>query len=335
MANDVFDRYQRCYPLIQSAFDTVIAPVNADCCLISSLTTEAKQAEITRPDKTGSLDRIMAQAGRRIGSFTASLSMAGNGTAGTAPDCKNFLQGIFGAAGVVVASTSVTWSLADALYYLAIYNYVTNLANATSMVAFNSLVQKMEATFGGDVPMLTFSGESGWVYDNDQAADGTTPAAAKGSLATWPAEPSSPVVNGTHPPGFKVNATIDGNAFTNILSGKVALSVMRELLKIGNAEFPGAGAVGDRDVVLDWSMADNDSAALRTLKQKAVSRTPVSAVFTVGSVAGNRWVHTVNNFIVPKPTYGTNGTRRTVNFSGAVAYPSAINARDQYTLAIN
>jgi hypothetical protein len=46
-------------------------------------------------------------------------------------------------------------------------------------------------------------------------------------------------------------------------------------------------------------------------------------------------VHTLNNIIVPKPTYGTSGTRRTVNFSGARAYPSAINAKDQYTLAIN
>jgi hypothetical protein len=333
---DVFDRNQRCYPLIQSAFDTVIAPTNSDCCLITDLKTEAKVAEIARPDKTGSLDQIMAQAGRRIASFTASMSAAGNGTAGTPPDCKNFLQGMFGGAGAVVAATSVTWSLADVLVYLAIWNYSTGSGNATSMVAFNSLVQKMEATFGGDTPMFTFSGESGWVGDNDQFADGTnTPAAAKGGLVAWPSEPTTPVVSGVPPQGFKVTATIDGNAYTNILSGKVALDVMRELLKNGNSEFPGAGAPGDRKVAIDWSMADNDSANLRSLKQKAFSRTPVNAVFTVGSLAGNRWVHTCNNIIVPKPTYGTSGTRRTVNFAGAIAYPSAITLRDQYTLAVN
>jgi hypothetical protein len=338
---DVFDRNQRCYPQVQSAFDAIpntggAATVgNSDCCLITALTMDAKQAEIARPDKTGSLDQIVAQAGRRIASFSASMSAAGNGAAGTAPDCKNFLQGIFGAAGVVVASTSVTWSLADTLYYLAIWNFMTALANATSMVAFNALVQKMEATFGGDTPLLTFSGEAGWVLDNDQYADGSTPAAAKGGLTAWPSEPSAPVVNGTPPAGFKVTATIDGNAYTNILSGKVALDVMRELLKTGNTEFPGAGAPGDRKVTLDFSMADNDSANLRGLKQKAFTRTPVNAVFTVGTIAGNRWVHTLNNIIVPKPTYGTSGTRRTVNFAGAVAYPSAITAKDQYTLAIN
>jgi hypothetical protein len=332
---DVFDRNQRCYPLIQSAFDTVTAPTNADCCLITSLTTGAQQAEIARPDKTGTLDELVGQGGRRIASFAAAMSAAGNGTAGVAPDCKNFLQGIFGAAGVVVAATSVTWSLADALFYLAVWNFTTSPANATSMVAFNSLVQKFEAAFGGDVPTFSFSGESGWTLDSDQFADGTTPAAAKGGLGAFPAEPSTPVVNGIAPQGFKLTAVIDGNAYTNVLSGKVALDVMRELLKVGNSEFPGAGAPGDRKVSLDWSMVDSDSASLRTLKQKAYTRTPVNATFKVGSIPGNRWVHTVNNIIVPKPTYGTNGTRRTVNFSGARAYPSAITVKDQYTLAIN
>ena len=339
--SDVFARKQRCYPQLQSTFDVIpnsggTATVgNSDCCLITDLKTEPKQAEIQRPDKTGSVDRIIAQAGRRIASLTASMSAAGNGTAGTPPDCKNFLQAIFGSAGVVASSTSVTWSLADTLYYLAVWNFMTGVANATQMVAFNTLIQKMEATFGGDVPLLTFSGEAGWVYDNDQAADSGTSSSAKGGLSAFPAEPSAPVVNGTHPPGFKVTATIDSNAYTNILSGKVALDVMRELLKIGNTEFAGAGALGDRTVSLDWSMADNDSANLRSLKQKAISRTPVNAVFTVGTIAGNRWVHTLSNIIVPKPTYGESGTRRTVSFSGAIAYPSAIGLADQYTLAIN
>jgi hypothetical protein len=338
---DVFARSQRCYPQIQSAFDSIpntggtATVANSDCCLVTTLTTEASQAEIVRPDKTGSLDEIVAQAGRRIGKFSAGMSAAGNGGAGVAPDCKNFLQGIIGAAGTIAAGVSVTYSLADALFYLAIYNFMSGIGNATQMCAFNALIQKMEATFGGDVPMLTFSGECSWTGDNDQAADSThTPAESLGGLTTWPAEPSAPVVNGTFPPGFKVTAVIDGNSYTNILSGKVALDVMRELLKDGNTEFPGAGVPGPRTVLLDWTMADNDSSSLRGLKQKAFSRTPVNAVFTVGTVAGNRWVHTANNIIVPKPVYADQGIRRVVSFTGAHAYPSAITARDHYTLGI-
>ncbi len=336
--SDVFVRNQQCFPQLQSAFDAIpnttgTATVsNSDCCLITSLTTEAKVNEIERPDLTGSLDRIVAQGGRRIASWAASMSAAPNGAAGTAPDCKNFLQGIFGAAGTVVASTSVTYSLADALFYLAIWDFMNLVPNATQKCCFNSLVQKFEAAFGGDVPTFSFSGEGSWVYDNDQAADGTTPTAAKGGLTAWPSVPSSPVVNGTFPQGFKVTATIDSNAYTNIVSGKVALSVMRELLKTGNTEFATAGVPGDRLVNLDWSMADNDSANLRTLKQKAFTRTPVNATFVIGTVAGNIWTHQLNNIIVPKPTYSAQGTRRVVNFSGAVAYPSSISAKDQYTL---
>jgi hypothetical protein len=337
---DVFARTQRCYPQLQPVYDTIPntggTPTvgNSDCCLIRSLTTDPKVAEIKRTDKTGSLNSILAQAGRRISSFSAVLTAAGNGTAGVAPDCKNFLQGIFGAAGVIVAATSVTWTLADVLNYLAIWNFSAP-ANSTQMVAFNALVQKFEAAFGGDEPTFTVSGENGWTLDSDQYADAGTPVTAKGALTTFAAQPSAPVVNGIAPPGFKVSAVIDGNAYTNITSGKIALSVMWELLKTGNTEFPGAGALGDRNVLTDWSMADNDSANLRSLKQKAFSRTPVNAVFTVGTIPGNRWVHTVNNIIVPKPTYSDSGTRRQVNFASAEAYPSSITANDHYTLAIN
>jgi hypothetical protein len=332
---DVFSRYERCYPLIQSAYDTIPSPTNSDCCLVTDCTAEAKQNEIERSDKTGTLDRMPAQGGRRVGSVSVAMTAAGNGTAGTAPDCKNLITAAMGAAPTIVASTSVTWALGDALSYMAIWKFLTGLANATSKCAFNSLMQKMEAAFGSDEPTLTFSGESGWVIDNDQLADGTTPAAAKGGLAAWPSQPASPVVNGIAPPGFKVAATIDGTAYDNIISGKVALAVQRELKKIGNSEFPTAGAPGDRVVTVDWSMIDNDSAALRTLKQKAHSRTPINMSYTVGTLAGNRWVYTLTNVIVPKPTEGTNGTFRTVNFAGAIAYASAMGLKDQYTLAIN
>src|SRR5215475_3027743 len=134
---DVFARNELCFPQIQSAFDVIpntagAATVgNSDCCLISSLTTEAQQAEIARPDKTGSLDKVPGQGGRRLGKFTASLSMAGNGSPGVRPDCKNFLQGVFGADATIVASTSATWALADALYYLAIWHFMSAPANAT------------------------------------------------------------------------------------------------------------------------------------------------------------------------------------------------------------
>ena len=331
---DVFDRNQRCYIAEQSAFGTAATVTGSNCCLIINLNTAASQNEIQRPDKTGTLDEVLAQGGRRIGNWSASMSGAGNGTAGVVPDCNFFLKSVFCKAPTIVGGTSVTYALDDTLFYYSIYNYVQP-SGADQMVAFDCIGNKLEYTFGGDVPLLNVSGENTWVFDSAQAADGTTPAGAKGGLSSMAAEPGTPVVNGTFPPGFKLTATIDGNAYTTLISGRIALDVARELRKIGNSEFAGAGAAGLRQVTHDFTLVDDDSSQLQTLKDKAMNRTPINATYTVGTVAGNRWVWTINNFILSKPTYGTNGIRRTCIFNGCHAYPSTLTAKDQLTLVIN
>lgn len=336
---DVFAYAQQCFIQEQGAFDAIpntagaATVANADCCLISSLTTQAEQAEIERPDKTGTQDMLVPQAGRRSGSVSLEMSAAANGAAGVEPDCKKLLKGIFGAAPTIVGATSVTYALGDALTYLSIWDFIDALANATQKVAFNSLVTAVEFTFGGDVPMITFTCEPGWVYDNDQAADGSTPTAAKGGLTAWPAKPASPVVNGTHPRGFDVTCSIAGNAMTNLLSGRIRLEVARQLAKDTNAEFPQAGKIGLRRVTVDLTLADNDTAGMRAVKTAANNRTPSTVLVTLGSVAGTRWVHTLLRVQLNKPRYGTSSDRRSVNLTG-MAYPSALGAKDQYTLAL-
>ncbi|HYX47869.1 MAG TPA: hypothetical protein VE820_13755, partial [Sphingomicrobium sp.] len=178
---DVFERNQRCYVAIQSAFGTAAAVTGSNCCLITTLNTDATQAEIQRPDKTGTLDEIIAQGGRRIASVDLTFSAAGNGSAGVAPDGSAFLQSAFGKAPTVSGGTSVTYTLDDLLYYLSIYNYNTP-SGANQMVAFDALVNKFEFSFGGDVPMISIGAEASWVFDSAQASDGTTPSGAKGGL---------------------------------------------------------------------------------------------------------------------------------------------------------
>src|SRR4051812_13617113 len=98
MPNPAYTRNQACYPVIETTFGTAVAPVGADACLITSLTTQAAQNEIPRPDKTGSLGEIQGIAGRKTATWSAAMSMAGNGAAGVAPDMDVLLQLIFGKA---------------------------------------------------------------------------------------------------------------------------------------------------------------------------------------------------------------------------------------------
>src|SRR3954471_6167734 len=98
MPNPAFTRNQACYPVLESTFGTAVTPVGADAVLITALTTQAAQGEIPRPDKTGSLGEVQGIAGRKTASWSASMSMAGNGAAGVAPDMDVLLQLIFGKA---------------------------------------------------------------------------------------------------------------------------------------------------------------------------------------------------------------------------------------------
>jgi len=339
VANDVLRIYQRSYPQIQTAFDAIPNSAGAatvagsDCCLIESLTTDADQAEIARTDKTGTLDAYPTQGGRRTARGQAVLSMAGNGAAGVAPDCKNYLQAAFGKAPTISAGTSVLYTLDDLLYYLAIWNF--NQPNtAEQMCAFNSLINKMVVEFGGDEPKLTFGFESGWVLTPAQIGDSNTDPLAKGGLTAFPNEPASPVVNGTFPPGFQVTATLDGTAYTTLLTGRITLDIGRELRKDTNSAFPRQGVPGPRKVTVDFSLTDDDSAALTGLKVKAYDRTPVNVEFAIGTVAGNTWDWLVKNVILAKPKYGDEGIRRKVDFSGSMAYPTSVGAKDHLQLTI-
>lgn len=339
MANDVLRYLQRLYLQIQTAFDSIpntggtATVAGSNCCLISEFTTDPVQAEIPRPDKTGTLDEVMAQGGRKSATTSFALSMAGNGSPGVAPDCGPALQAGFGKLPTISTGVSVLYGLDDLLYYLTAWNFNAP-STATQMVAFNALVTKLEFELGGDVPKVSVSLEPGWVYDNQQAVDSATDPLAKGGLTTFPTEPATPVVNGTFPPGFALTATLDSNAYTTLLSAKISLEVQRSLRKDTNCIFPRLGVAGPRKVSFDFSITDDDSSQLASLKTKIMDRTPVNCDFTVGTVAGNIWDFALNNCILAKPKYGDQGVRRKMDFSGCRAYPSTFTAKDQLTLTI-
>src|ERR1019366_970555 len=112
-----------CFPVLESTFGTAVTPVGANACLISSLTTQAAQPEIPRPDKTGSLGEIIGIPGRKTSTWTAAMSMAGNGAAGVKPDNDVLLQLIFGKAVAISAGVSATYGVDDNSYSASIWHY--------------------------------------------------------------------------------------------------------------------------------------------------------------------------------------------------------------------
>lgn len=117
MPNFSFSRLERCYLQTQSVFGTIpnsagSATVgNTNACRFIKMELQNEVALLERPDKTGTRSMEGMTGGRRIGRWSIEMSVHGNGTPGTAPDCDPILQAIFGQAPTVGSgSVSVTSS---------------------------------------------------------------------------------------------------------------------------------------------------------------------------------------------------------------------------------
>jgi hypothetical protein len=334
MANPVFTRNQKCFPVLETTFGTAVTPVGTNACLITQFATPAQQPIIPRPDKTGSLGEILGIPGRKSASWNASMSMAGNGAAGVKPDCDVLLQLIFGKAVTISAGVSATYGLADLSYSASIWHY-NDPQTAAQYLAVSAVGTQLKITGGGDVPMLEFSGQSLWTFDTDQLADVNMDTVGSGGILTWTTEPT-PTVNGKPPAGFVGAITLDGNTYTTLRSFSITLAVPRSLpLDVFNSYYGAAPVPGLRTVSIDMNLYDDDSTNLKSLKQKAmVDKTQVNLVFQIGTVAGNRWTFTCKNCLLPAYTLDQGSDRRALAWSGIKAYDTTIGADDALALVI-
>lgn len=262
------------------------------------------------------------------------MSMAGNGAAGVVPDCNPLLISAFGGDPVVTASTKVNYSLSSvAVPSLTLWSF-RKPGTVTQQAMFGAVVQTMRVNIGNDVATLDFDLEGKWVIDNDQFATAETE--AKGGLTAFPSEPASPVTNGNMVIGYKGSVSIDGNSYTTVRPAVITLALDRELPKDAyNTDYPTDPGAGIRSINIDLSLYDDDSANLKTLKGKAFDQTPVDIIFTVGTVAGNRWKWTLKNVLLPAGDYDDSQRRYVWNVQGAQAHQTDNSTEDELSLEIN
>jgi hypothetical protein len=334
---DVLSRNQRGYVQVESTYGTIpnssgAATVgNSNAFRFTRLNMNPSVAQIVRPDKTGSLSQTVAAAGRRSGSGSMACSLAGSGTAGTAPDIGAFLQALFGKAPAVSGGTSVTYAMDDNQYGLSVFDFWTP-STALQQIAFGTIVRRGRFSAGQDVASVEFDLQSRWVIDSAQFASAAT--AAKGGLTAFPSEPGSPTTNGNMAIGFTGANTIDGSSYAELRSFEIDINANRELPNdVFNSYYPGSPGGDIREVGVSWSIYDTDASALNTLKGKAISQTPVAVVFQIGTVPGNIWTFTMNNVVLNSPATDDGQRRKVVNFSGR-AYASSLTAKDECTLVL-
>lgn len=343
MANYSLSRLERLYLQKQPVFGVIpggnlTSPTTAtvaggDACRFIRMRLTNETAVIVRPDKTGSRSQTAGIKGRTFGRWSAEMSMVGNGTAGTVPDCDPLLTALFGQDADVVPGTSCTYEFADDIPMVSLWSFRQPSA-LDQRVMHSAVVQ--EATFNlGQDGAATWScqGEGAAMLTSNgfSSADATT----KGGLSAFPSEPGSPVTNGGIIAGFTGLVQVEGSTIATIRTATVRLQTQNMLVKdTFGSYYPVLTEGGERTVQTAFSLYDSDDASTENIKQASYDKVPVEIVYQVGTVAGNIWTFTLNN--VQLTTYELNDQqlRFSVDMSESRSYSTDLTSLDELTLVI-
>lgn len=331
MGNSIYTRNRRAYVTPVTTFGTAVAPGNGNAFRYIDLTCTPTQQESIRPDIQPSFDITIGTLGRRSTTYSGSCSLAAASGAGAAPDIGPIIKAALGKQ-TLVGGTSATYECDDTLLYVDLWQYVSP-GTGDHEAACSSVVKTLEFEFGGDYALVRFSGEAGR-YMTSQSFS-SLDSTGKAGLVAFPTEPAAPVVNGAAISGYRGTITIDGNVYTIARTGKVTMDNGAELQKDGwGTDYPAAGAQSQRQVTFDISLYDDDSAALNSLKAKAVTGTSVDASFVLGAVAGGIYTFTLKNLLMSKPVYDNSGVKRVCTFNANKAHATSGTSKDALTIAI-
>ncbi len=303
----------------------------------------AQQNAVNTPTyKTGKRSPLLGVRGRQAGTFSLSKPFIPSGAAGTAPDDDPVLQACMGQAGTVVASTSVTYSLADALNYLLflLYNKTPGASSPTNSYALGCVPQTIKFTGGGNFLDYEVSGVACGVGDsvNFSAYTGGD-AVLKGGLTTYPAEPSSVTQNGNVIAGFggNVGFSIGGSALAEV-RGTVEITISSGVEAIADAlsDAYTIGYVGGlRQVSLaNITCIDSDGSVLNALKQAAFTKAAQTIAIVFGTVAGYIVTFNLANVQIGGGSWQEAGAALNIQFGESLAHATSSTVVDDLTLAL-
>lgn len=330
-------RNERLYLQLESAFGTInnssgtATVANGDACRHISASFQFDPQLLDRPDKTGSLGKTAGLAGRGIGQWSISQSVAGSGTAGTAPDCDPILQCAFGKAASVSAGTSVTYALDDNAYSFTGWSFRTS-SNVAQRAAAGCVVQEMRFDLGQGIAQWTARGVFKGLVDSIVFASLTTE--EKCGLTAFPSEPGSPTTSGNAAKGYIGSFTADGNVLATIQSASIVLRNDDDLVYSLGYELPTDIERGLRVAAVEFELKEDDSSGIDNLITKSRTKAAMDMVMVIGATAGNIWTFTLNDVQLNGLTYNDSSRRWQMGFGGSSANASSITAKDELTLVI-
>ena len=290
--------------------------------------------------KTGKRSPLIGVRGRQSATFTLNKPFIPSGAAGTVPDDDPILQSIFGQAGTVVASTSVTYSLADTLKYLSFMRYnKSGGTSPTNAYLMGAIPQQVKFTGGGNFLDYELQGMAVGYSDSVNFAAYTGGDLARtGTLTTFPAEPTIST-NGNIIAGFGAGAgfKIGGSSLAEV-RGTVDITMSMGVDSVSDAlnDPYTVGFIGGlRQISISQiTCIDSDNTVLNTLKQAAFTKSVQTLSLQFGSVAGSIVTFNLNNVQVGSMSWQESGAALNIQFGQSDAHATSVSVTDDATLVV-
>ena len=292
---------------------------SADGCefMNGGLQLNARSNRITSNVATGSLGRKADRRGRRTCEANISVPFRGSGAAGTVSDMDQLIKCIFGAAGVVVSSTSVTYSLAENMIGLTAWVFRDPAgSNIWNEVLVGGLVNSFEISGGGDeTECVLRCGIVGVDVIGKPEFSGLTTAEKRG-LTAWPSEPSAPSFLGEAALGFTGSATINSVSSFQISRFSISGDLGRKLRYPHGSRYATVPIQSKAQFRVNFSIFEEDTSAQATLRGLARTLTPFDVTLVIGEDAGNIHTLKLKNVVADGGDRDESGDENILNFSG-------------------
>ena len=322
------------HPRVQAAPHTAGTATLANTDVVRHISASLNPIDniIRSAGKTGSRGLLAPLKGRKSASFSCEYPLAGSGTAGTASDLAPILEAIFGQAGTVSAGVSVTYSLANAIPGLTLWNFRdpagTNIFNE---VLWGGVVESAEFSGGAESEAtLSISGTGPYVVNKPNFSSLST--SAKGGLTAFPSEPSSLAYLGTPAVAFTGSATINGVSTFKLETFRIRIALNRNIRPAFGDYHPSAESQGIREITVDMTLYEEDTANQAALRHLAFTKGSFDATFVIGEDAGNIFTFALNNLTIPSVARQDSGVESTLTFNGCVASKTSVSANDEISI---